>query len=674
MRLRPALIALAVLCASSCERLEAVAPVLGCGPAGLAELRAVDGQVSRDFAAQLEQWKAAPVGASFDEGDGLRTGSGAGAELRVGGGGKVVVESDTTIRFFSSVREGGDKTAGIDVEAGQAVVEAGDAELSLQTQLGTAVLRAGTRVRLQGDGRGQRYAVELGGATIQHSDGSTQTLEKGQSVSVGIGQAVLDDGTPDAGAAAAKPAAATGAEGEAQQAAAELGPDQVAASVQGKVRRRASGEDDWSSVLAGPTRFDAGDELKVGKGAQAQLRRGKQRATLREGHYRVGGADDALVEALDGTLQVTTDDGDLKVQVPGGAIIARGVDGGSGAKLVVGDDGSTRVEVTRGSVEAQDGSGSQSLGAGDRATLGASADSEGEASEAEVAAKAESGEPQHYGEGMAYSEVRVPVGETFRVYDPKPPTVVGFKTTAVCAGRPALVRVSGSEPVLTSRWANVSITPGRHGYTVHCMENGRPAKKVVARGAVRVVRNSGLSTLPQTAPRNQVETDGRRYTLMYQNLKPIVDVRWKGAPKASGYVLHLVPASGAARKFKTKAPRFTVKSSMLRDGSSKIFFETSDKVRKRSKQTTIDVVFDNAAPTASLKLPPPSGFGGGGKVKVAGVAVAGSQVSVEGKVLKLGAGHRFSQDIPLRADQRAIAVRFQHARHGIRYYLRRKRP
>jgi hypothetical protein len=161
---------------------------------------------------------------------------------------------------------------------------------------------------------------------------------------------------------------------------------------------------------------------------------------------------------------------------------------------------------------------------------------------------------------------------------------------------------------------------------------------------------------------------------MYQNLRPLIDVRWPDAPRAKSYLLKLRRPGGKALVRRNRRPRFLVRPGMLRDGAHTLQVETSGKVRKRSKKTTVEVVFDNAAPTASLKAPPAAGFAPGGRVRIAGVAVSGSRVSVGGRPIELDGHHRFDTEVPVRAGQRGLAVRFQHARHGIRYYLRRARP
>jgi hypothetical protein len=116
----------------------------------------------------------------------------------------------------------------------------------------------------------------------------------------------------------------------------------------------------------------------------------------------------------------------------------------------------------------------------------------------------------------------------------------------------------------------------------------------------------------------------------------------------------------------------TLEPGKLDDGRYAVFFAALDSGGgKRSKETTINVSFDNAAPMASLQEPPPAGFTAGGSVQVAGVSVPGSSVSVAGQDLALDGQGRFKGQVPVAAEQRALAIRFQHPQHGVRYYLRR---
>jgi hypothetical protein len=315
------------------------------------------------------------------------------------------------------------------------------------------------------------------------------------------------------------------------------------------------------------------------------------------------------------------------------------------------EDGHTDIRVERGQVKTS-GEAQLSLASGESGQLAARAS----AGPAPVIDRA---------------ELVVAAGELFRVYDPKPPTAIGFRVQKHCGERGAELRVEGLAPVRGREQVNVAIGPGVHDYAVHCLEGGAPATKAAVRNKVRIVRNDGARKLPMTPPKNEVSLDGRRYTLMYQNLKPVITAKWRDAPAAPGYVLHVTPPRGSTRSLRTSQPQQAIPGDAIKDGTHRVQFETTGKTKITSKETLVDIMFDNAAPTASLELPTSNDLARSEKVTVAGVAVEGSRVSANGMELALDAQQRFRGEVPLHAEDLAVAVRVQHARHGIRYYLRR---
>jgi hypothetical protein len=267
-------------------------------------------------------------------------------------------------------------------------------------------------------------------------------------------------------------------------------------------------------------------------------------------------------------------------------------------------------------------------------------------------------------------DLSVPVGESFRVYDVDAPTVIEFRFGARCPSGGELT-VEGQAPVRGEHAVRMDVAAGTHGYALRCTEPGDArTQKPAARGSVRVLRGSGVRTLAKTAPRNSVDLDGRRYTLMYQNLRPLISVGWVGAPSAKGYVLSLRAPDGKSKSFRTREARFVLQSGEIDDGTHAVSMQTEGKPTQRSKETLIDIVFDNAAPTESLELPRPEGFANGTSTRIAGVALEGSRLTVGAQSIPLDAAHRFSQNVPLAADQKVLVLRFQHPRSGIRYYLR----
>lgn len=630
----------------------------GCSGRALAELIDTKGKVERDLAASVGTWLAAERGASFELGDGLRTSSHATATLRVGKKGRVHVESDTTIRFSRNAAASDEAPPALEVEQGEARVEAGDEALELRTELGQAVLGAGASMTVSRAQGGTRYRVLVGGATFDGADGKPKAIAPGEAITIGLGMAVFEAMPAATATAAAAPNARASADGKQPDggagAAAAGAEPAVTATIEGVVRRRGANDDAWAPLAQGEAQLGADDELDVGAAARASLQRGNERAVLSQGRYQVGAVDAPLVRALDGRVRVQAGEGQsVRIAVPGGTITALAVAGGTEASIAVrGDDGHTAIEVERGKIETSGGESKLSLAEGQRG---------------ELAARAATPQTAHSDEPVLI----VPAGELFRVYDPKPPTVVGFKTNKACGEGIAEVRVEGEAPVRGRGQVNVAVGPGMHDYAVHCVEGEVASAKPALRTKVRIVRNDGARKLPSTPPKNEVAVDGRRYTLMYQNLKPVLTVRWRDAPKAAGYVLHVTPPRGATLSLRTNQPQYVVPAGSLKDGTHRLLFETQGKTKVTSKETLVDVTFDNAAQTASLELPPASGFTPGAAIEVAGVVVEGSRVSVGGKVLPLDGQQRFHGQVAVANGEHAIAVRVQHPRDGIRYYLRR---
>jgi hypothetical protein len=85
----------------------------------------------------------------------------------------------------------------------------------------------------------------------------------------------------------------------------------------------------------------------------------------------------------------------------------------------------------------------------------------------------------------------------------------------------------------------------------------------------------------------------------------------------------------------------------------------------------VEIEFDDAAPTASIELPPAAGFNPGEPIAIRGSAIEDSRVSVEGEAVSVDRKHRFSHTLTLPPEKPALAIRIQHPAHGVRYYLRR---
>jgi len=268
------------------------------------------------------------------------------------------------------------------------------------------------------------------------------------------------------------------------------------------------------------------------------------------------------------------------------------------------------------------------------------------------------GEPR-IGQGLSYADLVVRAGDSFVVHDEAPPTAIGFRFDHVC---PEGARLEiGSQWTEARRQGALSLGVGQHDYSVRCLNQ---PDKVVKRGSVRIMRDSGTRQLPTFTPTAQVSADGRTYTVLYQARLPSVTVVWPTAPDASGYTLDI-----DGRAVQTKKPSHTFGSGVLAAGKHTVTFSAKTTPLRASRPTTILIKVDAQAPTARVADPPP-GFAPGGSVPVGGQALPGWTVSVGGAEVQKDASGRFSTTT--RVDG-TLAIAFSHPTHGMHYYLRRPR-
>lgn len=455
----------------------------------------------------------------------------------------------------------------------------------------------------------------------------------------------------------------------------------------------------WSTASAGAT-FQVGDGLRTGADSVAlvdvrgagQVRLGS-RTTIRfrdNTEQKPGGPTELALDVEAGEAVVEAGPQAVPLRTRFGLAV---LEAGAQLRIRPAEDGQQRYEVDLGTATffTQDGETLQ-VPAGRSVLVGigmaeldplepASAPAQPEPAEgAPPDAGVPSVEPPDAGDGseqapgagdseladsLPYAELSFAAGQSVYVFDPAPPSALGIEIGERCPAG-AELRI-GKQRLRGEKQINVSVPAGGHRYELTCTG----AARVVARGRVRVIRNPGTRRLPTTPPTSRLDADGRRYTVMYQSLRPRVVVRWPNAPAATGYTLMVRAPDGALDKLESKKPEVTLEPGKLADGAYAVFFAARDAGGKRSKETTIDVRFDNAAPMASLQEPPPRGFAAGQSVSVAGVSVPGSTVSVAGQNLAIDDQGRFQGQVALAPEQRALAIRFQHPQHGVRYYLRR---
>jgi hypothetical protein len=607
----------------------------------VAVLTAKTGQAERDSRASLGAWRTAEPASEFFVGDGVKTGKASTARLELSDKSLLRLESNTLIRFLE--HPSGPKRQRVDVQMGEAVLEAGTEPISLETDIGVAVLTPGSKMSLTRAGEKTRYEVVVGLARFESKDGEKTEVKAGDSVVIGIGAAKLEryvptpppssaPEAPSASASAAPPAPIEGGDIDAQ--------------VTGSgAFVRAPSAPAFTPLAPGEGHIPAGATVKLAQGTSAAVSRAGQRVTLRgAGEFVVAAPGKPFIVTQGGGVSLTGATTELEIAVPGGSIVTRlGAKGDVG----VGRD-SARVSVTEGIVELHGTSGVDQVAAGEEGSIGKKG-------------------TEVKGRGPSYVDLMVGAGTSFAVHDPRPPTAVGFATASLCP-EGATVQVSGGPRMHSQTTASVSVLvgSGAHRYSIRC--NGRSDKEIAASGSVAVLADSGTARIPRTAPATVVDTDGRSYTVLYQNILPKITVRWPSPPPGGSYTLHIASPGGKAEAISASSPSRSFPSGALREGEHRAWFEGGG---TRSKETRIEIKFDNAAPTATLLSPANGSFQGGSTVTVSGVALEGWKISAGGKVLPLDDQLRFSGEVVAPTSQRALAIEFVHPHRGLHYYLRR---
>jgi hypothetical protein len=295
--------------------------------------------------------------------------------------------------------------------------------------------------------------------------------------------------------------------------------------------------------------------------------------------------------------------------------------------------------------------GTEELAAGEEATLGAK------------------GTTDVAGRGPGYVDFTVGAGSSFAVHDPSPPTAIGFAVSSACP-EGAVVELVG-QPKSRTRGngvVSVLVPPGGHRYAVHCVTAGGIAKETASSGSVAVIHDGGTARIPRTAPATLVDTDGRNYTVLYQNVLPKISVRWPNAPSTGPFTLSVTAPGGKTATYPSPSASYSFPSGAWKEGVSRVSFEGGG---SRSRETHVDVKFDNAAPTATLTSPANGSFAPGSTVTVSGVSLEGFRISVGGTDLPLDDQLRFSGQAVVPGGQRALAVEFVHPSRGVQYYLRK---
>jgi hypothetical protein len=618
-----------------------------CSSQSLAVVANAQGDVSRDYAAKLHQWEAAPVGAELSVGDAVRTGDKSSAQVLLDDGAGLALKESTTVRLLET--EPGSGERGLQVEEGELTVEASTAELLLRTDVGLARIEAGSVVRMGRGGRGLRFFAKVGKAQLEADSGKRELLTAGQGIEIGVGLAVLERFTEEDAGAAAAAAASASAEPEAKPE--PIRGDLVVVAAGPGTSAQAPGQGKYSPLPAGPTTVSPGTRLRLRRRASAKVQRGGQEAALHgPGEYLVTGESENFVALVSGTTLLTADGRDVALEVPDGVVVAHGSQTKSVAEVTIGARKLVTVNARLGSITVRIGGKSETLRGGEGVSMSGP------------------GTLQLQGRDIGFADMAVNAGGSLAVHDPDPPTAVGFSFAKACPGDGIVEllrgRYAGSSAVGRGR-ASLRVPKGRHAYRIRCIGPDGILMATAAQGTVTIMHDAGTAPLAAGAPSTLVDTDGRSYTVMYQNRLPTVTVRWPHPPQAGSYVLVHTSPTGT-RSYSSGAPSYGFKSGAFAEGRHQLVFQAGD---KQSRPTTVLVRFDPAAPKAAITSPANGSFGPGATVNVAGIALPGWRVFAGGTELKLDAQGRFNASAT--AGDRVLLIRFQHPHRGGDVYLRR---
>jgi hypothetical protein len=271
-------------------------------------------------------------------------------------------------------------------------------------------------------------------------------------------------------------------------------------------------------------------------------------------------------------------------------------------------------------------------------------------------------------------DLTIPAGESAILHGPQPPLAVRVRFTRPCAvggvvesgpAGQAIGRRSQRAAGVAS--ATLLLVRGAHRYRVMCAGAEQGSGQVIVR------QDAGTTRVPRTAPLNTIDADGQKYTVLYQNRLPALTLTWPGAPQGKVFTVH-VERAGNVRTWPTTSPQLRLAAGALEEGDYTWWW--SDAENRQSRLSTLVIRFDNAAVTAQVQAPAEgAALAGAQDIDVAGIALAGSTVAVGGQALAVDDQGRFRGRVKRpAAPERAVAIRLEHARSGVHYYVRRLAP
>ena len=625
-----------------------------CGESSEPLARVVDLVPVTEISTNGGAWDPAEQNDDLSEGDALRTGDAGTATLEVIGQGSVKIGPRSLVRFGDPAQAG--QRGGelqLVLETGELQAQAIDAEapaLVLTGPSGQRVrLERGSRVRMLLDAAEQLHLeVEEGSTQIEHQ-GETTDLNAGQSFMFGVAERLPPDAPanePDAGAEDPGDVAVGDAGGE--DAAPDAG-DAVGVPLRNlggaEIEIQAPGEEGYSKVRRTRSVIPPGSAIKVSGRDGVELSCcGGAAVVLQPGARAViaGSSGGRLVVRLrSGRADARGGGGGLAaLDVPGGHAETANVGAAGAFTAVVRDSRSTRIAVRSGAAHVRSGTRDEVLYTGAEVVLGP---------ESFTVTHMRETRPVFHGSASYFDPAR---RGTFTIrFDPLP----GCETHVVRVERRGrrMVEAATKRPLVVVQDAEY----GEYRWRAGCLVDGEADWSTTREGRVgRHPDGSSRSLLPTKAPSSSLDSDGRHYTVTYQNRLPSITLRWRNAPESSTYYVEVVEEGSGRRVHSGRAPRpiARFRSGRLREGRYYWFFRAEGEGgRATSPVTFARISFDNQSPTIHI-AEPRNGAAASGSVRVRGTAAVGSTVVANGVALTMGGDFRFDQQVPVGPDNLLI--------------------
>jgi hypothetical protein len=371
-----------------------------------------------------------------------------------------------------------------------------------------------------------------------------------------------------------------------------------------RIERDAAGaEGQWRSARP-HDRFKMGDGLRTGPNSKAELHLFPSGVAHVEPHtllrFLASAPSTQGVALESGAVEIVAGQMDLEIHTP--RAVAR-LTRGSKVKLSAAE-GRERFDLVVGRVFVSHDEIEQALQPREPLELGPAQTREPTAAPADSGpadTSTKDAEPLEEGR-LAAAEVQLhPLGraeltllavETSTIHAPQLPVEVRLALPPCASGGKVLL--SGKPLSTSERDGLLRLPAGRHRLRVLCgADVARESQIVVKRDAAKL-------ELPKRAQSVRVEADGRRYTVLYQNLLPIVSFVWPGNHEGSAFTL-LLRRGKHEQSFALTRPEHALAGNALGEGEHKFWFR--DQAGRSSRPGSVRLTFDNAARSAYLSSP-----------------------------------------------------------------------